>query len=82
MEALSVEEVCGLLATKEISQDVINNFEEHGINGEVFLCLTQDPEYLKELAPRIADRVILKKLVDQGSEKVSERLCWLPLLQY
>ena len=71
MEGLSVEGVCGVLASKGISQEVIKNFEEHGINGEVFQCLTQDPDYLKELAPRIADRVILRKLVERSGEKVS-----------
>ena len=51
MEGLSVEGVCSLLLSKGVSQDVLNSFEEHGINGEVFQCLTQDPDYIKELAP-------------------------------
>lgn len=61
---MSVQDVCDMLLLKSVSQDVVNNFEKHGINGEVFICLTQDAEYLKELAPRISDRVMLKKLVD------------------
>ena len=40
----------------------VDNFREHGITGEVFVYLTQDAEYLKELAPLIPDRVKLRKL--------------------
>lgn len=71
---MSVKDVCDMLTTKGLSGDVVDRFEEHGITGEVFICLNQDADYLKELAPRIADRVVLKKLMDNACcDKVSRR---------
>ena len=55
-----------MLITKGVSRDIVDRFEEHGITGEVFICLSED------LAPRIADRVMLKKLMDNACcDKVS-----------
>ena len=68
---MSVKDICDMLTTKGLSRDVIDHFEEH---GKVFIYLNQDADYLKELAPRIADRVVLKKLMDNiCCDKVSRR---------
>ena len=59
IKILSVQELCGLLCPKGISEDVAENFQEHGIDGETFLLMSDDE--LKEVAPRMADRMKLKK---------------------
>ena len=46
------------------------NFQEHGIDGETFLLMSDDE--LKEVAPRMADRMKLKKLRDV---EVTEKVC-------
>ena len=50
---------CDFLLLKGVSQDVLDNFNQHGINGSTFLEMNE--EYLKEVAPRIADRINLNE---------------------
>ena len=44
----------------DFPEGVIGALRENGINGSLFLQLTADE--LKELAPRIADRVVIREL--------------------
>ena len=53
--------------SKGISHSVVDRFKEHGITGEVFVCLSQDAEYLKELALLIPDRVKLRQLLQDST---------------
>ncbi len=64
---LSVKELGDFLLSKHIPQDVVDNINEHGVNGETLLIMTS--EHLKEISPRIVDRISLEKIV--SDEKVS-----------
>ena len=57
LKILSVEEMQYFLAKNNASADVLASLEDNGVTGAVFLELTGDD--LKEMAPRMADRVIL-----------------------
>ena len=59
---LGVGEFCRLVEEHEhdFPEGVIGALRENGINGSLFLQLTADD--LKELAPRIADRVVIREL--------------------
>lgn len=67
MRDLSVDDLAEFLLSKQLSVDIVYSFKEHGIDGQTFLMLTED--HLKEIAPRIADRVNLKTIV--SGEQVS-----------
>lgn len=62
-----MDELAEFLLSKQVPADVVECFKEHGINGKTFLLLTED--HLKEIAPRIADRVNLKTIA--SDEQVS-----------
>ena len=64
---LSVEELGEFLLSKDIPQGVVDNIKMHGVNGETLLLMTS--EHLKEISPRIVDRISLEKIV--LDEKVS-----------
>ena len=63
---LSVEELGEFLLSKDIPQGVVD-IKMHGVNGETLLLMTS--EHLKEISPRIVDRISLEKIV--LDEKVS-----------
>lgn len=54
---LSVEDLCELLDDHSASIDVLEAFRSNGVTGEVFEALTEE-----ELAPKIADRVTVRKI--------------------
>lgn len=64
INALTVSGLLDFLLSKEVSQDVLNSFEHHGIDGAAFLEMND--EHLKEVAPRIGDRIALKKLLSES----------------
>ena len=64
---------------KGLSEQIAANFLENGINGAVFNQMTDG--HLKELAPRIVDRITLKAIQDQSTaEKVRRIVSGLDLL--
>lgn len=60
--SLGVSEFCECIQQydHEFPEAVVDGLRENGINGALFLQLTT--EELKELAPRIADRVALRQI--------------------
>ena len=58
------------LLDKGYSEEIATNFLENGINGAVFCQMTD--EHLKEVAPRIVDRVTLKAI--QESQSLTEKV--------
>ena len=67
LKILSVEGMHDFLAKNNISADVLASLEDNGVTGAVFLELTGDN--LKEMAPRMADRVILRRIQRSQSDK-------------
>ena len=47
-----------------ISDEILENFKEHKIDGSVFLELND--EYLREMAPRLGDRLKLKGIITRA----------------
>lgn len=48
------------LLSKGVPTDVVENFKTHGIDRGLFLSMSED--HLKEIAPRIVDRITLQKI--------------------
>lgn len=73
LEGLSAEEICTYVKEQipSISDEILEKFEEHKIDGSVFLELND--EYLREIAPRLGDRLKLKRIIvkAQNSNPVS-----------
>ena len=67
LKILSVDELHDFLAEKLISSDVLASMENNGVTGAVFLELTDDD--LKEMAPRMADRVALRRIQRSQSDE-------------
>lgn len=70
LEEFDVEDLAGFLLSKGVPSDIIESFKEHGINGQTFVQMSE--EHIKELAPRIVDRVNLKKIA--SNDKVRDQL--------
>ena len=70
VSTLSEAQLYRFLLDQGFSEQVATVFQENDINGAVFCQMTD--EHLKELAPRIVDRVKLKALQDSqpAPEKV------------
>ncbi len=60
ISSFSVDEMVTYLESKGLPMEVTEAAWENGVDGEVFLELTESN--LQEIAPRLADRVKLKKL--------------------
>ena len=60
VQMLSVQDLSDLVLESGITVEVADNILEHCINGEMFLSMTE--EEIKEVAPKISDRISLKKL--------------------
>jgi len=60
--SLGVNEFCEWIeqCDHEFPEAVVDGLRENGVNGSLFLQLST--EELKELAPRIADRVVLRQI--------------------
>lgn len=63
---LSVHEFSELLRRKNVSDHVIENAKKNLINGELFLEMKEDD--LVEIAPLLADRLILRRLIRDCEE--------------
>ena len=61
MESLTCEELAEFFADNGISLDVVRAIEANEITGEGFLSLSELE--VKEIAPKIMERVKLRKLV-------------------
>ena len=70
VSTLSETQLHQFLLDKGYSEQIATNFLENGINGAVFSQMTD--EHLKDLAPRMVDRITLKALQEDQStvEKV------------
>ena len=66
-EGLSAEEICTYMREQipSISDEILERFEEHKIDGSVFLELND--EYLREIAPRLGDRLKLKRIIAKAN---------------
>ena len=60
LTSLSVEEMATFLAKKDLSADVTVCMTENGISGDLFMELTEAD--FKEMAPRISDRISLRRI--------------------
>ena len=60
VERFPVEQLCQLLSDLQYSTELLQNVRENAVTGNVFLQLSD--EQLKEIAPKLGDRVQLKKL--------------------
>ena len=65
-EGLSPEEICAYVKEQipSISDEILERFKEHEIDGSVFLELND--EYLREIAPRLGDRLKLKRIITRA----------------
>ena len=65
-ESYSPEEVCHFIKGQfpMISDTVMDEITTHGIDGETFIAL--DDENLREIAPKLCDRVRMKKAVQMA----------------
>lgn len=60
VKKFSVEDFVEYLGAKEFGDDVLDSFKSNGIDGESFLAMEE--QHFKEVAPRIVDRIKLKKI--------------------
>lgn len=61
MDKLSSLELCEFLSEKNIADDVVDAIMDNELTGEHLLLLTEME--MKELAPKIGDRVKLRQIV-------------------
>ena len=61
VKGLSIDDLADYLLLGGISGDTVDKLKDHGVGGDTLLEMTD--EHLKEVAPKIADRVNLKKIV-------------------
>ena len=66
MEKLSCIELSDFLLKNGISRSVVDNFTTNEVTGECFILLTEME--IKELAPRIGDRVKLRQLITKNQQ--------------
>ncbi len=68
LSSLTVTGLANFLIEKGFSEDIVFAFEENGIDGETFCDMSDS--HMKEVAPRIAERVKLKRIQDGTSIEV------------
>ena len=63
LEGFSPGEICAYVKDQipSISNEILDRIKEHEIDGSVFLELND--EYLREIAPRLGDRLKLKRII-------------------
>ena len=61
------------LIDKGFCEQVAENFLENEINGAVFLEMEMEEQHLKEVAPKIRDRINLKKFQQKSSP---DKVCY------
>ncbi len=66
MEGLSCTELANFMLDNGISESVIDNFVTNEVTGECCIQLTEME--MKELAPKIGDRVKLRQLITKHKE--------------
>ncbi len=66
MEGLSCTELADFMLDNGISESVIDNFVTNKVTGECCIQLTEME--MKELAPKIGDRVKLRQLITKHKE--------------
>ncbi len=66
MEGLSCTELVDFMLDNGISESVIDNFVTNEVTGECCIQLTEME--MKELAPKIGDRVKLRQLITKHKE--------------
>ncbi len=66
MEGLSCTELVDFMLGNGISESVIDNFVTNEVTGECCIQLTEME--MKELAPKIGDRVKLRQLITKHKE--------------
>lgn len=67
LELLSVEDLAECIIASGVSIEAVENIRKHDISGEIFMSM--DNEDIKEIAPKMSDKVRLKKL--QGREAIA-----------
>lgn len=72
LELLDIDEMHDFLAKNSVSAEVLAFVRDNGVTGSVFLELTGDD--LKEMAPRLADRVVLRKIQNSADESVEKEV--------
>lgn len=68
IKEMSVSELSSFLARSGIKDEVVKRVKEEDITGDIFLHLSN--ENLKDVAPKLADRVRLTQLQERLSGKV------------
>ena len=72
MEKFRVEQFCQLLSDLYYSTELLQNVRKNAVTGDVFLQLSD--EQLKEIAPKLGDRVQLKKLQTELLREAYEKV--------
>ena len=64
-ELYSPQQVCEFLQSEipMISGEILEKIIAHKIDGEVFLEMGSDDEYLREVAPLVGDRIKIKRAI-------------------
>ena len=60
LASLDLLGLSSFLLSKDFSQSVVESFKENEIDGQLFLIMNND--HLKEVAPKLVDRIKLQKL--------------------
>ena len=74
VERFPVEQLCQLLSDLHYSTELLQNVRKNAVTGDVFLQLSD--EQLKEIAPKLGDRVPLKKLQTELLRDAYEKVSW------
>ena len=74
VERFPVEQFCQLLSYLHYSTELLQNVRKNAVTGDVFLQLSD--EQLKEIAPKLGDRVQLKKLQTELLREAYEKVSW------
>ena len=79
IQKTTIEELCDFLLTElpDLDCEVLDNINRHKIDGQTFLQLNDD--YLKEIAPLLADRIKIKKVITAECEAVSGTISCTPV---
>ena len=75
MEGLTTSQVAELLEKEGFRDDVVQLFVENKVDGEAFVMLETEEEYMKELGLKnVGDKLKIKKLIKKykGDENAKE----------
>lgn len=68
---LSIQQLSEFLAGKNVSSTVIEAFARNKINGDLFLEMRESD--VNEMAPLLADRLMLRRLIEEFKKKKMPR---------